>query len=102
MMDRGERHGQTLRWLQWSLGCAWAIAMLWAGLWLWRQGILGSLTAAGALFFIAAGQFVFMVLVADDLCPQAHAAITGFGKAFAGALTWLALGYAVLRAAALW
>lgn len=86
------------------LGCIWAGALLLIGLWLWDMPIkdtgpgtadLARLVRCGAVWAIAASQFVFMVFVADALFPRAPRSLTSFLKLVTGMLVWLTLGYGV-------
>jgi hypothetical protein len=89
------------------LGSVWAAGLLIAGLFLLSLvsrsagGLLSTLSddlpflkhAAAwlALAAICAAQFVFMVLVADVLCPGASMVVTGFLKTFFVSLLLLAV-----------
>lgn len=93
----------------------WAGIMLLAGLWL----LLNNIAVAGdlmlwvsgeptriirivrltAMGLIAGSQFLFMFLVADDLCPDAPMVVTGFLEFFAAAL---ALGSLAAAAVLVW
>jgi hypothetical protein len=90
-----------------ALGLVWAGSLLAGGLWVqqhaqqWSEiaGTWGwSIEAAAwdlklvAVIGISAAQFIFMVLVADALCPHADRNVTGFLKAFTGVLAVLAMG----------
>ena len=115
---RGEKHGRTMqratntasggvtpavrRWLRIGGGCVWAAALLLAGWWLWQQGptagrlapssgLAVSLAVSLAVMATAAAQYVFMALVADDLCPEAPMEVTGFLKLVAALLFVMAL-----------
>lgn len=90
---------------RWILGTAWAMALAWVGLWLWDAtqamspepgSVIWPVMRSASVFLLAASQFVFMALVADDICRRASPWITGLLKTTAGALTWLALGFALL------
>jgi hypothetical protein len=89
-----------LRMLRLILGLLWAMILALVGLAIWsNQSFLLELfpTDASRLILAAAGlclsgaQFIFLMLVADDLCPQAPAGMTLFLKAFSGALFWMCL-----------
>jgi len=76
-------------------GYVWAASLLLAGGWLWQHRevlpdhamFLNSL----AVLCMAGGVFVFMVLVADELLPDAPLAVRGFLKTFVGVVWCLAL-----------
>ena len=100
-----------MRVLRISTGCLWAGGLLLVGLWLWGQPLSftdGDAMAAGYLevilmvLLIAAGQFIFMVFVADVLCPDAPMVVTGLLKGIAGATGWIALVVSVWLLWRLW
>jgi len=109
------------------LGYLWGAGLLGVGLVVWRRpvpveaaltrsssGLNGSAAWAGQLsdavgqivlglsvWAMAGGVFVFLVMVADVVCPRVPMGISGFAKTFTGAAAWLALGWSVLQGAAL-
>lgn len=68
-----------------SLGLLWAGALILLGLWLWGY------QPAIALCPLAAGEFLAMRLIADDLSPRANAAATGFVKLVVCLIFWMSL-----------
>ena len=89
--------------LRLALGYVWALVLMLIGLWLWDQrgqpvfdhtGWLGvadpvicsQVARSLSIFAIAGGLFVFMFLVADDLCPKVPTIISEFLEFFAGTL----------------
>lgn len=68
-----------------GLGGAWAGGLILSGLALWP------LHAPLALCPLAAGEYVLMRLVLDDLCPRANPEVTGFFKLVAALVFVLAL-----------
>jgi hypothetical protein len=90
-----------------ALGLAWATPMLLLGGWLWARpaGIIepaamlcdapaariGGLARGGAVVLIAGAQFVYLTLVADELCPAAPARLKKTLKGLACGVVWLAL-----------
>jgi hypothetical protein len=85
------------RWLAWVLtvvlGATWSAGLLLAGFWMWRsRGEALLVTPTAALMPLAAGWFVWMYLVADELCPRASPAVTGFLKLVVGMVFWGAVG----------
>lgn len=85
-----------------GLGSVGAVGLLLTCFWLWDQaGFTGpdclyqSLCQSMAVWAMAASQFVFMVLVADDLYPRMPMVVAGILKLFTGALWWGALLYSV-------
>ncbi len=96
-----------LQFVRIALGLVWAGSLLAGGLWVrqhaqqWAElaGTWGwSMQDAAwdlslvAVIGISGAQFIFMVLVADALCPHADRNVTGFLKAFTGVLAVLAMG----------
>lgn len=81
------------------MGYLWASGLLLCGIWLWGRHSVQelvfppALVRIGAIWAIAAAQLVFMVLVADDLCPRMPMVFTGWLKLLLGALWWTALCY---------
>ena len=88
------------------IGMCCAAAFMLAGLWIWyhQQSIFRVASALGyqsqavnhlirlsAVWALAAGQFLFLYLVADELRPQAPAQVRWFIKAVVMAIFWLAL-----------
>lgn len=83
-----------------------AVSFVVAGLWTWQHQLaislafaplghesqtVSRLTGWGALWAVAAGQFLFLHLVADEARPQAPASVRWSIKAAVIALFWLAL-----------
>lgn len=94
-----------------ALGYVWALALMLIGLWLWEQHgqpvhhpntwlemadplVWSHIARSLAIFAIAGGGFVFMFLVADDLCPKAPTIISEFLEFFSGMLAIGALLWA--------
>lgn len=78
--------------LYWSLGL-WGNVLaltLQAGDWGLPTSAVASALRTAAVAGISAAQFIFMVLVADVLCPGADRTFVGFLKAFTGILAVLA------------
>ena len=90
-----------------GLGLVWAGSLLAGGLSVRRHALQWSQLAANwgwsaqaaawdltlvAVIGISGAQFIFMVLVADALCPEADRNVTGFLKAFSGVLAVMAMG----------
>jgi len=96
----------------------WATGLVLLGLFAWKAqadvyrlkefvdadvGLLVKLVKAVAFWFIAAGEFLFIVLVAEPAVPRCPANVSVFFKTVAGALFWLALAaigflvYEILR-----
>lgn len=91
-----------LRALRLVLGYFWAITLGLAGLWIiaHRMELLNMLPAAGSGLVVATiglclagAQLVFMLLVADDLCPDAPVTFTAFIKTFAGSIVWMCIAW---------
>lgn len=81
-----------------ALGATWSAGLLLAGFWAWQQqGREPLLTPTAALAPLAAGWFVWMYLVADDLCPRASPAVTGFFKLLVGLVFWGAVGLTAVQ-----
>ena len=94
-----------LRVLRLTLGYLWALILALAGLAVWslREAFLEILPdqAAGLVvattgLCLAGAQFIFMMLVADALCPKAPALMVAFLKTFCGALFWMSIGWVVV------
>ena len=83
-----------MRVLRLGLGYLWAACLLLAGLWLWGQqntlpaDVPRELMWLGTVWTITAAQLVFMVLVADDLCPVMPMVFMGSFKLITGILWW--------------
>ena len=93
-----------LRLLRLFLGYIWALTLALAGVWLWLHRdelaqMLGpgdqAAVLAAACLCLAGAQFVFMLLVADDLCPNATKELTVFLKTFSGSIIWISLFWLV-------
>lgn len=70
----------------------WSMAMILIGLQLLvLDGSGGPLSLSFALFSIAGGQFIFMFLVADELCPQAPIFVTVPAEFLAGTASLVGL-----------
>lgn len=98
------REVQLLRCLRLFLGYLWALTLALAGAWLWLHRdelaqMLGpgdqAAVLAAACLCLAGAQFVFMLLVADDLCPRASKELTIFLKTFSGSIIWISLFWLV-------
>lgn len=94
-----------LRAFRLMLGYLWAVSLALAGVWVWLHGNeLAQMLPAGqqaavvatAALCLAGAQFVFMLLVADDLCPKASAVCIMFLKTFTGTIVWMSLGWLCL------
>jgi len=60
------------------------------------QAVLGL-----SVWAMAGGVFVFLVLVADVVCPRVPMGVSGFAKTFSGTVAWLALGWSLFQGVAL-
>lgn len=97
-----------------SMGWLWSVALVLTGLWMWqhqaamkhiylaagvRVPYLNDLARAGAFWLIAAGEFVFLVVVAGALegaCScKALPELRVFVKTFVGAAFYLSLSWLV-------
>ena len=88
------------------LGTLWAGGLLFIGLLVWfepdRLAALGlpALVPAMkslALWAVSGAIFIFLVLVADALCPRTPIFLKGFLKTFTGAGAWMAFGWAMVQ-----
>lgn len=95
--------------LRLAVGTVWAACLLLLGLWVWERQVgfgaqwlspttagphLGEQVARGlAVFAVSGAHFVFMFLVADDLCPRAAVGVRQFLQFFTGSLSLGALGW---------
>ena len=83
-----------MRVLRLGMGYLWAACLLLSGMWLWGQqatleaDVPNELIWLGTVWTITAAQLVFMVLVADDLCPVMPMVFIGFLKRVTGILWW--------------
>ncbi len=100
-----------MRALRIVLGYLWSVVLLLIGVWLWRHhaeiiaglgGVLGDdpvvlmrLARCASVFAVSGGLFVYMFLVADDLCPNAPMTLSGFLRFFTGTLAMGTLGWSV-------
>ncbi len=95
-----ETMAMVARPLRLGLGALWAAGFLGAGLWIVSgvpqlagrpqplpPALLGGLTVLA----MAGAQFIFLVLVADELCPRAPIRVKIVCKLTAGCVTWAAL-----------
>lgn len=98
---------RTMRALRFSLGYVWAAALLLFGLWVWQhraglstgvQGWAGvdhasidAVIRCVAVFGVSGGFFVFMVFIADEVCPKTPLLVGGALRFFAGAMAMGAL-----------
>lgn len=91
-----------LRALRLVLGYIWALTLGLAGLWIaaHRMELLQVLPAAGSGLVVATvglclagAQLVFMLLVADDLCPRTPVTFTAFLKTFSGSIVWMCIAW---------
>lgn len=82
------------------LGTLWAAGFLVFGLVMWAAPVdVGALAGAVspalirtlAILAVAGAEFIFMVLVADEVCPRAPLTMKIALKLTAGSVTWLAL-----------
>lgn len=89
-----------LRVFRLALGWLWAMLLALMGVGLWHERLLWmdllhthdpAVVVALVCLCLAGAQFVFMLLVADDLCPRTPAGLTLFLKIFAGTVIWLSL-----------
>lgn len=75
--------------------CVWAAVMLWAGLAMLTSlrplGLSGLSRVGAGLTLAAAGQFVFLVLVADRFFPHAHRRLVMAAEAFVFAVFMIGL-----------
>lgn len=94
-----------LRTLRLLLGYIWAMLLALSGVWVWMHGNeLAQMLPAGnqavivaaAALCLAGAQFIFMLLVVDDLCPKAPATFTIFLKTFTGSIVWMSLAWLAL------
>lgn len=103
-LESGIRRRAGALWvLRLLLGSTWAGALLLMGMALWTRPVLvvamegevgRELVRAMAVSAMAGAQFMFMVLVADGLCPRAPTAMTGTCKLTAGLLTLAGMAWA--------
>lgn len=83
------------------LGWLWALVLAVMGIFIWSRRDLwlaivpqsGPLILATAWLCLAGGQFVFLLLVADRICPRTPQGFALFLKTFFGAQAWMCLGW---------
>lgn len=102
----GCREALGLRTLRLMLAFIWALMLALSGVWLWlNRSELAQMLPVGdqalvvacAAISLAGAQFVFMQLVADDLCPNTPAGLKMFIKTFTGSIIWMSLLWMVLQ-----
>ncbi|MCC7205109.1 MAG: hypothetical protein IT441_08515 [Phycisphaeraceae bacterium] len=81
------------------LGWAWALALMLLGLTLWLAAdhdgpTLTSLLTSLGLVCLCGAHFIFLVLVADHLCPHAPDRFRLACQGAAGLLTWMSMIWA--------
>lgn len=99
---RPDRPGEAwpLRLFRLAMGWLWAmlLALTGMGIALHRQDLLTTLpdlkhgqaiTLTAAAFCLAGAMFIFMLLVADDLCPQAPTWMVAFLKTACATAVWI-------------
>ena len=98
--------GWLLRAFRLMLAWLWAMLLVMAGLWVWHHQaamagtlppVLARMMPAWTCLLVGGGQFVFLFLVADDLCPRAPVAMSFFLKAFTGSVVWLSILWIVMQ-----
>lgn len=96
----------VLRIIRLGLAWLWAVMLVMAGIGVWQhQAMLAGIVPeslqntmpAWACLFVGGGQFIFLLLVADDLCPNAPATLSFFLKAFTGSMVWLSILWMILQ-----
>lgn len=101
---QARRESWPLRLMRLTLGYLWALVLALAGVWVWtHKNELAQLLPAGhqalvvaiSALCLAGAQFVFMLLVADDLCPRTWAGLRMFLKTFTGSVIWMSLLWVV-------
>ena len=63
----------------------------WLAVWVGPWPASGAVYLGLAIALIAGSQFVFMLFLADDACPDAPMVVTGILKAVVGLFTWASL-----------
>ena len=90
-----------------SLGTLWTAVLCLGGIILLLQPVpavvedpvrVAQLLRCAGIWGIAAGVFVFLVVVVDAIRPKKPIINTGLLKVFVGTIQWLALGYGVFLA----
>jgi len=87
-----------LRLVRWQFGLIWSGGLILVGLWSFDQDLMlrgHNVAHMAGLCAIAAGEFVLMWVVIDDVCPDAEPMMTGLLKLVAAMLFWGAGGLCV-------